>query len=93
MGHAAEANELFEIASDELRPIVGDNPGRGLREQLPGPLQDDLDFAFGHRFANLPVHQVAAVAIQHAAEVVEGAREVKVGDIHVPVLVRLCNGC
>src|SRR6266853_1253565 len=34
------------------------------------------------------MHQVAAVAVEHAAEVIERPRQIEVGDIHVPVLVR-----
>src|SRR5438128_2213507 len=62
-----------------------------LGELLPGPLQDDLHLGFGHRLANLPMHQVAAVAVEHTAEVIESARQIEIGDIHVPVLVRPCR--
>src|SRR5437867_3895914 len=54
VSHAAEADEFLEVAGDELRPVVRDDAGRGPRKLLPRPLQNDLDFGFGHRFANLP---------------------------------------
>src|SRR2546426_7043482 len=62
-------------------PLSEINAGRGLRELLPRPLHDDLDFGFGHRFADFPVHQVAAVTVEHAAEVIERPRQIEVGDI------------
>src|SRR5215469_6726262 len=40
MGHAADSNELLEIPSDELRPVVGDDARAGLRKFLPRPLQN-----------------------------------------------------
>ena len=52
-------------------------------------LQDDLDFRLGHRLAQIPMHDEAAVAVQHAAQVVERAADVDVGNIDVPMLVRL----
>ncbi len=45
--------------------------------------------ALGHRLAHLPVHDVPAVAVQHAAQIVERAADVDVGNIDVPVLMRL----
>jgi hypothetical protein len=41
MRHAADSNELFEVAGDELRAIVGDDPQRGLGKLVPRPLQDE----------------------------------------------------
>ena len=38
MGHAAEADKLFEVAGQELRAVVGDDTGSGLGEQFPGSL-------------------------------------------------------
>lgn len=34
VGHAAEADELLEVLGDELRPVVGDDAGRGVGEPL-----------------------------------------------------------
>ncbi len=47
MGHARQANELFEVLGNELRAIVRDNPRPGLGEPLAGSLQHDLDVLFG----------------------------------------------
>jgi len=38
MGHARDANELGAVTSDELRPVVGDQAGLGLRVLLFGSL-------------------------------------------------------
>ena len=47
---------------------------------------------FGHALANLPVHDVAAVTVQHAGQVVERPGHVDVGNVDVPVLVG-ASGC
>ena len=88
MGHPAGADELFELPSDELGPIIRGDPRRNVGKQLPRPLQETLDFGFGHRFAYLQVHQIAAVAVQHAAQVVERGGNIEVANFQVPVLVR-----
>ena len=54
---------------------------------VAGPLDDRLDLGFGHALAELPVNNEPAVAIEEAAEVVERAGDVDVGDIDVPVFV------
>src|SRR5437667_5322554 len=41
--HARDANELLEVASDELRAIVGDNSRLGFQVLLLGSLQDHFD--------------------------------------------------
>ena len=61
----------------------------GVRVFLLGGLENDLDVGFPHRLAQVPVHDRAAVAVQHAAEVVEGARDVDVGNVDMPMLMRL----
>jgi hypothetical protein len=49
-------------------------------------LQNDLDVPLGHRLPKIPVHDVAAAAVQNAAQVVERPGDVQVGNINVPVL-------
>src|SRR5262249_35192735 len=85
--HAALADERLEVPRDELRAIVGDDPRRDAGEAFAGPLDDLLDVGLGHALADLPVDTVAAAAVEQAAQVVEGAGDVEVGDIDVPVLV------
>ena len=53
------------------------------------PLQDGRHVVLGHRFADLPMSDVTAVAIQDAAHVVERSGDVEVADIHMPVFVGL----
>ena len=89
MRHPCDANELLEIPRDELRSVVGDDPGFRFRIFLPRSLQKDFDFRFGHRFPQIPMHDRTAIAIQNAAPVVEGAAHVAVGNINVPMLMRL----
>lgn len=87
MRHAGQANEFLEVLGDKLRSVVGDDPGGGLREFLPGSLQDDLHVFFVHRLAQLPVHDVAAASIKDATQITKRAAQIDVGDIDMPVLM------
>ena len=69
MGHARDPNEFLEVFGNELRPVIGDDPGPRFRVKLLGALQDDLDVRLGHRLPQIPVHDVATAAIQNAAQV------------------------
>lgn len=89
MGHAEGSDEFFEVAGDELGSVVGDEAGLGVGVFLVGPLEDDLDVVLGHAFADLPVDDGSAVSVEDAAEVVESASDVEVGDVGMPVVVRL----
>src|SRR6476661_256827 len=87
VGHAGDADELLEVSGDELRAVVGDDARPGVGVELASALQDALDVRLGHGLADLPVHQAAAGAIEDGAQVVEGAGEIKVGHVDMPVLV------
>lgn len=89
MGHAGDPNELLEVARDELRSVVRDDSGFRLRILFLGSLQENFDRRFGHRLAQIPMHQETTVSIQHTAQVVERARHVDVRNIDVPALVGL----
>jgi hypothetical protein len=88
MRHTANADELLEVPGDELRAVVGDDPRRHVGELLACPLEDLLDVGLGHRLAQLPMDQVSATTIEQAAQVVERAGDIDVGDIDMPVFVR-----
>jgi len=88
VSHTADADELLEVPGDELRAVVGDDPWRHVGELLACPLDDLFDIGLGHRLTQLPVGQEAAATIQEAAQVVEGAGNVDVRDINMPVFVR-----
>ena len=87
MGHATLPDEAFEITSNKLRSIIRDDPRSGLGKLFSGPLDDDLNIHFGHLFPDLLVHNVATVTIQQAAQVVKGATDIQIGNIHVPMLM------
>src|SRR5437773_7315116 len=89
MCHPGDANELLEILGDELRAVVGDDAGRGAGVAFAGALQDGLHVGFGHFLADFPVDDGAAGAVENRAEEVEGAGDVEVADIDVPVFVGL----
>jgi hypothetical protein len=88
VAHAANTDELLEIPGNELGTVVGDDAGLGVGKLFPGPLHDLLDIGFGHGFADLPVDGEAGTAIEEAAQVVEGAGDVDVRDIDMPVFMR-----
>ena len=87
MGHAGEANELFEVFGDKLRPVVGDDAWCCIGESFSGFLEDEFDLALGHGFLNIPVNNGSAVAVEDAAEVVKGSRDIDIGYVGMPMLV------
>ena len=89
MRHARDADELFEIPGDELRAIVGDDPRPSLWVLLLGGLENNLDIGLPHRLAQIPVHDGAAEAIQHTAQVVKRPRDVDITHVDMPMLMRL----
>ena len=88
MGDAGQSDEQHEVFGDELRTIIADDPWFRVGMVLQRPLHDNFHILFGHRFAEFPMHDGAAVTIQHARQVVERSIDVDVGDVHVPMLVR-----
>jgi len=89
MGHAGHANELLEIFGDELRTVVGDDAWCGVWEGLTSPLKNRFHVVFLHFFADFPVNQKAAKAIQNRAQEVKCARQIEMTDVDMPVLMGL----
>jgi len=87
--HTGDPNELLEVACYELRSVVRDDPRFRFRVVLFRPFANDFDVGFPHRFPQIPMHEETTVSLQHAAQVVERAGHVDVGNIDVPVLMRL----
>ena len=54
-----------------------------------GSLDDDFHVGFFHLLADLPMDQVSAIPIQQGTQIIEGATDIDVGDIDVPVLMRM----
>ena len=50
--------------------------------------KNDFNVSFGHLLPDLPMDDGAAASIQKAAQVVEGATDVEVRNIHMPVFMR-----
>jgi len=88
MGHAGNPDEFLEIFGYKLRAVVGNYPWARSRVLFFGSFEDDFNISFGHLLSDLPMDDGATAAIQEAAQVVEGATDVEVRDIDVPVLVR-----
>lgn len=89
MRHARDPDEFLEVARDELRSVVGNDPRLCIRVLLPGALKNDFDIGLRHGFAQIPMNDEPAEAIQHAAQVVERAADVDIGNVDVPMLLRL----
>ena len=81
MRHARDADELLEIAGNELRTIVRDNAGLRFRVLFLGAFENYFDISFAHRLAQIPMHEETAEAIQNAAQIIEGAAQVDVGTL------------
>lgn len=88
VGHASDADEFFEILCDELRPVVADDARAFAGEVFTGALQNRFDVDFLHLFADFPVDDEAAVTVEDGAQEVEGAGDVEMADVDVPLLVR-----
>jgi hypothetical protein len=89
MSQASDADELFEVTGNELRPVVSDNAGFNTGISFQGRLNDDFNFGLGHRVAQLPMKQRSRATIQDRTQIEEGTSDVDIRDIDVPVLVRL----
>src|SRR5450631_196376 len=89
MRHARDADELLEVASDELRSVVGDDTRPCLRVLFLASLQNYLDVGLPHRLSQIPMHDRTTVPIQNAAQVIEGPAGVDIGNIDMPMLMWL----
>ena len=89
MRPATQADERLEVVSHELGTIVRDDPWCGVGKPFPRPLDNTFDLLFLHGFTDFPVDNETAAAIQHAAQVVECATDIQVGNVHMPVFMRL----
>jgi hypothetical protein len=85
--HTGGADELFEVLGDELGPVVGDDARSCVGVGFAGALEDGGDVGFLHLFADFVVDDESAIAVEDGAEEVEGAGDVEVADVDVPVLV------
>src|SRR5262249_23769402 len=88
MRHTANADELLEVPGDELRAVVRDHPRRHAAALLACPQHALSDMGLGDGLTYVPMDQESATTIQQAAKRVEGAGDIDVGDIDMPVLVR-----
>ena len=88
MGHTGDPDKFLEIFGNELRAVVGNDARTGSRVLFLGSLKDDFYVSFGHLLSDLPMDDGAAASIEEAAQVVEGAADVEVRNIDVPVFVR-----
>ena len=81
-------DECLEISGDELWAIIRDNPRTCIGVLLPRTLHDGLDIGFCHRLSDLPMHDVSTVSVQQGAQIVEGAADVEIRNVDVPVAMR-----
>src|SRR5277367_7134277 len=81
--------KLLEVAGNELRAIVGDDSWLRLRVLLLGSLQNHFDVGFSHGLPQIPMHEETTEPIQNAAQVIKSTAQVDVGNVDMPMLVRL----
>ena len=67
VGHAGDADELLEVLGDELGAVVGDDAGLGVGVGFAGALDDGFHVGFLHFFADFPVNDEAAAAVEDAS--------------------------
>ena len=87
VSHTGQTNKLLKVLGNELWAIVGDDSWSGLGELFAGPLEDGFDVGFLHFFADFPVNDVSAEAVEDRALEVKSSRDIEVADIDVPVLM------
>lgn len=89
MGHAGDANEFLEIFGEELRTVVGDDARRDAGMTFASALENGFDVGFLHFFADFPVNDEAAAAVEEGAKKVKRPCDIEVTDVDMPVFVRL----
>ena len=89
MRHVPDADELLEVPGDKLWAVVANDARFSPGIPLFGPFQNDLNVSLRHRLPQIPMDQETAVAVQDAAQVVERRATVHIGNIDVPMLMRL----
>ena len=70
-------------------PLSGDDSRLRFRVLLLSSLQDQFDISLSHGLTQIPMHEETTEPIQNAAQVIEGAAQVDVGNVDMPVLMRL----
>ena len=70
-GQTGDADELFEIAGNELRALIRDDSRFGVGIFFHAALQDDFDVGLDHSLAQFPVYDCARAAVEQRAEVEE----------------------
>ena len=73
MRHARDSTKLLEVASDELRPIVGDDSRPRFWVLFLGAFEDYFDISFPHGLPQISMHEETTEPVQNAAQVIEGA--------------------
>ncbi len=77
------------IVEDGLLAAFEHISRREMGEFLASLLEDDFQVVFRHFLANVPVHDEAAEAIEHATKIVKRSGDAEVADIDVPMQVGL----
>ena len=84
----AHFQERPELSGNKLRSVVGDETRPGVRKGLSPLLDNDLGIEVPHVFPQFPGDDVAAVAFQDAAQMVEDAPDANVAEVDMPVPMR-----
>jgi hypothetical protein len=72
----------FKSLATNWGAVVGNDPRPGFRVFSPGPFKDDFHVTLCHLLSDLPRDDKATASIQKAAQVIEGATDIEVREIH-----------
>jgi hypothetical protein len=87
MRHTCNTNELFEVARDKLRAIVGNDSWLRVGIFLSRSLKNGFEIDLFHFLADFPVYNGTTTAVQDAAHEIKRTADVQVTDIDMPMLV------
>jgi len=89
VGHAGDANEFLKVLGNKLWTIIGNNTRPRFGELFLGMLEQDFDVSLRHGFPQTPIDEETAGPIEHRAQIIKRAVDVDVGDVDMPMFMRL----
>ena len=81
-------DEGFELPAFEPGSLTADAAGPRLRVHFTGFLDDDFGIDLPHGGTDVPCQDGARTTVEHATQEVEGAADIQIGKVGMPVLVR-----
>ncbi len=89
MVHIHDSDIRLEVLGHELWAIIENNARLCLREFFMGTLQDNFDILLCHFLPQFPMNDLTVTTVQNASQVIEGGENIDIGNINIPVFMRL----